>query len=222
MSWLHDLRLIPLFNFYLAIFFLVGTLRRLRQYRTFLVLVRTMPNRWPRLLALVRQHWGVFVTWGTVLPLAIMLGLILVNWTASTVLWPEAANFTLGDLFGLWPAVPVVLTCGACMFAFDVYGLVRVGVVNREQMEKYFDQAEYWLKSWAAPVVRIFTLGYVNPRKMVAVEVRAALVNASKLINYTLWWVSIQTGLRMAYGLSLWGAWALEPWLRRLAHGRGG
>ncbi len=50
---------------------------------------------------------------------------------------------------------------------------------------------------------------------MVAVEVRAALVSASRLINYTLWWVSIQTGLRMAYGLSLWGTWALEPWLQR-------
>jgi hypothetical protein len=216
MSALHDLRLIPLFNFYLAVFFIVGTFRRLRQYRTFLVLVRTMPNRWPRLLALVKQHKSVFLTWGTVLPLALMLGLILVNWTASTFLWPDAADFTLGQLFALWPALPVVLPCGACMVTFDVYGLVRVGVVNQAQMEKYFDQAEYWLKSWAAPVVRIFTLGYINPRKMVAVEVRVALVNASKLINYTIWWVSIQTGLRMAYGLSLWGAWALKPWLQRL------
>jgi hypothetical protein len=216
MSGLHDLRLIPLFSFYLAVFFIVGTFRRLRQYRTFLVLVRNMPNRWPRLLALVKQHKSVFLTWGTILPLALMLGLILVNWTASTLLWPEAADFTLGQLFGLWPALPVVLPCGACMVAFDIYGLVRVGIVNQAQMEKYFDQAEYWLKSWAAPVVRIFTLGYINPRKMVAVEVRVALVNASKLINYTIWWVSIQTGLRMAYGLSLWGAWALKPWLQRL------
>jgi hypothetical protein len=216
MSWLHDLRLIRLFSFYLAAFFILSTYLRLRQYRTFLALVRAMPNRWPRLLQLIRQHKGAFITWGTVLPLVLMLGLIVTNWTASTLLWPEAADFTFGQLLALWPAVPVVLTCGACMVAFDIYGALRVGAVNREQMEKYFDQAEYWLKSWAAPVVRIFTFGYVNPRKMVAVEVRTALVSASKLINYNLWWMSIQTGLRMAYGLSLWGAWALEPWLRRL------
>jgi hypothetical protein len=218
MSWLSDLRLIPLFNFYLAVFFLVSTFLRLRQYRTFLALVRTFPNRWPRLLRLVKQHKSVFLTWGTVLPLVLMLALIGVNWTAGTFLWPEATDFSLGQLFELWPAVPVVLTCGAGMVAFDVYGAFRVGRVDREQMEKYFDQAEYWLKSWAAPVVRVFTFGYINPRKMVAVEVRTALVSASKLINYNLWWMSIQTGLRIAYGLSLWGTYALEPWLRQLAH----
>src|SRR5437763_457131 len=55
-----------------------------------------------------------------------------------------------------------------------------------------------------------------HARPMVAVEVRAALVSASALLNTTLWWVSIQTGLRIAYGLSLWATYALEPWLRRL------
>jgi hypothetical protein len=214
MPWLHDLHLIRLFNFYLAAFFVLGTFLRLRQYHTFLSLVRTMPNRWPRLLELVKQHRHLFLTWGTVLPLVIMLVLILINWTASTLLWPEAADFTLGRLLEMWQVVPVVFTCGACMVAFDVYGALRVSAVDREQMEKYFDQAEYWLRSWAAPVVRIFTFGYVNPRQMVAVEVRAALVSASKLINYNLWWMSIQTTLRIVYGLSLWGSYALEHWLR--------
>jgi hypothetical protein len=207
MSWLYDLHLIPLFNFYLAVFFVLSTFLRLRQYRTVLALVRTMPNRWPRLLLLVKQHKHLFLTWGTVLPLVIVLVLIAVNWTASRLLWPAAADFTLGQLMGLWPALAVVLFCGACMVAFDVFGALRVGAVDRQQMEKYFDQAEYWLKSWAAPVVRIFTFGYINPRKMVAVEVRIALVSASKLINYNLWWMSIQTGLRIALGLSLWGSY---------------
>ncbi len=214
MPWIHDVHLIRLFNFYLAVFFVISTFLRLRQYRTFLSLVRTMPNRWPRLLALVKQHKHLFLTWGTVLPLVIVLVLILVNWTASSLLWPAAAEFTLGQLLEMVLAALVVLFCGACMVAFDVYGALRVGAVDRAQMEKYFDQAEYWLKSWAAPVVRIFTFGYINPRQMVAVEVRAALVSASKLINYNLWWMSIQTGLRISFGLALWGSYALEPWLR--------
>jgi hypothetical protein len=211
MSWLHDLHLIRLFNFYLAVFFVLSTFLRLRQYRTFLALVRTMPNRWPRLLALVKQHKHLFLTWGTVLPLVIGFVLIAVNWTASTLLWPAAAEFTFGQLLGMLLAVPVVLLSGACMVAFDVFGALRVGAVDREQMEKYFDQAEYWLKSWAAPVVRIFTFGYVNPRKMVAAEVRTALIGASKLINYNLWWMSIQTGLRIAFGLALWGSYLALP-----------
>jgi hypothetical protein len=218
MSWLLDLRLIPFFNFYLALFFAVSTRIRLRQYHTFWVLLRSMSGRWPRLFELVKQHRYIFVTWGTVLPSALMLGLFLVNWLAGSLVWPHA-KLTVRDLFEVWPALPVVVISGAAMFAFDVYGALRVGSVDRAQLEKYFDQAEYWLRSWAAPVVRLFTLGYINPRQMVAVEVRAALVSASTLLNTTLWWVIIQTGLRIAFGLSLWLTWALEPWLRQVTHG---
>jgi hypothetical protein len=133
---------------------------------------------------------------------------------ASTLLWPQANDFTVARLLEVWPAVPVVLACGAAMLALDVYCCVVVGEVSQAEMEKYFDQAEYWLRSWTAPVVRLFTLGYVNPRQMVAAEVRIALVSASELLNSTLWWVVSQTGLRIAFGLALWGAYALGPWLR--------
>jgi hypothetical protein len=53
-------------------------------------------------------------------------------------------------------------------------------------------------------VVSFFTLGYVNPRKMVAVEVRAALESASETINSSLWWLTIQAVLRVVFGLSVW------------------
>lgn len=220
MSALLDLRLIRFFNFYLALVFCLSTIVRLRQYHVFMSLMRALPGRWPRLLALVKQHRHIFVTIGTLLPLALMLGLFLLNWVASSVLWPHA-DLTVSDLFRLWPALPVVAVAGLAMVAFDTWGVIMVGEVDQAQLEKYFDQAEYWLRSWAAPVVRFFTLGYINPRQMVAVEVRAALIAASKLLNYNLWWVCVQTGLRIAYGLSLWCTWLLGPWLERLVHGGG-
>ena len=219
MSWLLDLRLIPFFGFYLAVFFLISTVVRLRQYRAILGLVRSMPARWPRLLGLVGQHGNIFLTWGTVMPLLIVLALFLANYLAGTHLWPHAETFTVARLIHLWPALPVVLPLGAAMVAFDVYGLWSAGTVDRALLEKYFDQAEYWLRSWAAPVIHVLSLGYVNPRAMVHTEVRSALLNASRLLNYTLWWISVQTGLRIAYGLSLWGAYALEPWLTHLLYG---
>jgi len=43
---------------------------------------------------------------------------------------------------------------------------------------------------------------------MVSVEVQKALIEASKLINTTFWWVSAQTGLRVAFGLALWVIYA--------------
>jgi hypothetical protein len=58
-------------------------------------------------------------------------------------------------------------------------------------------------------VVRVVTFGYVNPRQLVAAEVQTALLSAGHLLNSTLWWVSVQTGLRIAYGLSIWLTFAL-------------
>ncbi|HZY88200.1 MAG TPA: hypothetical protein VFE78_25415 [Gemmataceae bacterium] len=214
MSGLLQLSLIRFFGFYLAVMFLLGTLVRVRQYRTFLNLVRAMPGRWPRLLKLVGQHGHIFLTWGTVMPLALSLALVLANWVASTLLWPQANDFTVARLLESWPALAVVLLSGAAMLAMDGYCCWVVGEVDQAEMEKYFDQAEYWLRSWTAPVVHFFTLGYINPRQMVAVEVRAALVSASQLLNSTLWWVVGQTGLRILFGLALWGSYALQPWLR--------
>lgn len=210
MSWLLDLHLIRFYEFYLALVFFLSTYLRVKQYRSILSLVRRFPARWPRLLELVRQHANLFLTWGTVLPLLLSLGLLLANAFANRVVWPEA-DFTVARLLQLWPAVPIVVVTGVAMVAFDLWGTWDVAVVDQAEMEKYFDQAEYWLRSWTAPVVRVFTFGYVNPRQMVAAEVRTALVSTSQMLNSTLWWVVTQAGLRIAFGLSLWCTYLLSP-----------
>jgi hypothetical protein len=218
MSWLHELRLIRFFGFYLAVMFLLSFWVRLRQYSTVLRLAHSMPQRWPNLLALVRQHMSVFLTWGTVLPSVLLLAIFTLNYLASQWLWPQADQFTMADLWQ-YPLWPIVLISGVAMLAFDIWGVVEVSVIDQGEMEIYFDQAEYWLRSWTAPVVRIFTLGRINPRRMVAVEVQSALVSASRMLNSNLWWVVTQAGLRIAFGLSLWLSYALGPWLRQVLHG---
>src|SRR5262249_20609937 len=213
MALLTQLRLIRLFDLYLTAILVLSTILRVRQYQAILGLVRSFPGRWPKLLQLIKQHRNILLTWGTVFPLLVTLALWTAQTLASRLIWPHA-DLTVKRLFELWPAVPVVLLTGLAMLGMDLYGSYRVGHIDREQMEKYFDQAEYWLKSWAAPVVHIFTFGFINPRRMVAVEVRVALVSASRTLNRTLWWTSIQAGLRIAYGLSLWGTFLLEPRIR--------
>ncbi|HXG08459.1 MAG TPA: hypothetical protein VNK04_01590 [Gemmataceae bacterium] len=208
MTWLSDLNLIRFFDFYLALAFLLSTALRIRQYRTVLGLLREVSGRWPRLFALVRQHRHIFLTWGTILPALVALALLVIHSLACRVVWPQA-NLTLGQLLQSWGAAVVGLT-GLAMLAVDVYGIWNVGELDRAELEKYFDQAEYWLRSWTAPVVRFFTLGYINPRQMVAVEVRAALLSTSRMLNTALWWVSLQTGLRIVFGLSLWLTYALQ------------
>ena len=95
------------------------------------------------------------------------------------------------------------------MLAVDIYATAWVTDIDRAQIEKYFDQAEFWLRSWTAPVVRVVTFGRINPRQLVNVEVRKALIDVNRTINNTMWWLAAQTGLRIAYGLSLWLTFAL-------------
>lgn len=209
MSWLPDLRLFRSFELYLSLMFLISTYLRFRQYRAVVGLVRHFPGRWPRLFEMVKKHGNLFLTWGTVFPLVVTLGLLLAQTLARHLVWPGADVFTAPDLLHLRWALPAVLVTGAAMLAFDFWATTTVGEIDRPQMEKYFDQAEFWLRSPASRVVHIVTLGYVNPRKMVAVEVRSALVSASKLLNTSLWWVSLQAGLRITFGLVLWGAYLI-------------
>lgn len=213
MSWLLDLHLIRFFSLYLTVIFVVSTYLRFQQYRVVLNLVRAFADRWPRLFALVRGHKQIFMTWGTVMPSVLSLALLTAHTVASRLIWPQA-DFTVAHLLEIWPAVPVVALTGLAMLTFDVYGTVRVGKIDQVEMEKYFSQAEYWLRSHTAHVVKVFTLGYINPRKMVAEEVQKSLVSASNLLNTTLWWTVTQTCLRLAFGLSIWLSWALERWLR--------
>jgi hypothetical protein len=208
MSGLAHLDLIRFLDFYFMFTFLAGTVRRIGQYLSIGRLVVTGPARWPRLLELVKQHRMVFLTWSTILPGLLALLLSAAQLIASQELWPHA-QLTAGDLAEHWWALGVVVPLGLAMLALDLYGIVVVGRFDRAQMEQYFDQAEYWLRSKAATVVRVFTLGYINPRRMVATEVRKALVAASELLNTTLWWVSMQVAVRLAFGLSLWLTWAL-------------
>jgi hypothetical protein len=201
--------LIHLFEFYLAVMFLLGTYRRLGQYRTAVALIWAVPGRWPRLFELMKQHRMMFLTWRTFLPALLALVLLIINAVASRVIWPMA-ELTPADLLARWWFLPLVLATGAMMLGIDVYFLVRVGRIDRAETVKYFDQAEHWLKTWKAPVVKIVTFGMVNPRQMVAVEVHKAMLDATELVNRSLWWTSAQTAARVAFGLSLWVTWAVH------------
>jgi len=208
MSWLLDADLLRLFSFYLAATFVASTLMRVRQYSAVIGLVRTFGTRWPRLLKLVTAHRSILLTWGNLLPLITMLGVLLAQMLASRLVWPHA-DLTVRQLFSHWIPAVIVSVLAAAMIAFDMWGILDVGEVNRAELDKYFDQAEYWLGTWKAPVVHFFTLGYISPRRIVAKEVATALHDASGTLNYNLWWLSIQAGLRLSFGVSLWLTWAL-------------
>jgi len=206
---IRDLRLLRLFDFYLALAFLVSTALRVQQYHAMLQVVRAVPGRWPHLFKLVKQYRHLFLTWRTILPLAATLALLLAH-TLLRRLVLEGSDLSVQRLLEMTLALPCVVVAGLAMLGVDGYVTFRVGGFDRAELEKYFDQAEFWLRSWTAPVVSFFTLGYINPRKMVRAEVEKALLDASAVINTSLWWTTLQAILRIAFGLSLWLAFAFS------------
>ncbi len=217
MDWLLNLRLIGLFTLYLAIIFILGTYLRWKQYRSVLAILLRLRSRWPNLTQLILTHRSIILTPRTYVPMAIVLVLLITNMTASRLVFPQAATFDVRELLRIWPAVPVVLGLGAAMVTYDVLGIFRVGQIDQKLLEGYFDQAESWLRGWKAPVVRVLSFGFVNPRKIVEKEVCTALENAAALLNSTLWWVTVQAVLRICFGLCLWACFAYREFLHYLA-----
>jgi hypothetical protein len=210
MSWFVSLHVMRLFYLYLILVFLVTTYFRLRDYVKVLDLVRRVPGRWPRLFQLVKGHWNIFLTWQSFFPVLSSGGLVLVHTALTHLVWPSADDFlTVGRLVENWSTLLLVLPCAIAMIAFDIYGAAIAAPIDTALLSKYFDQAEFWLRSWTAPVVHVFTLGYINPRQMVAAEVRNALESASEMLNSTLWWMAWQAGVRILCGASLWLAYLL-------------
>ncbi len=209
MADLLDLNLLNVFGFYLALMFLISLYRRAGQYRAIGHLLMVGPGRWPRLLELIWRHGGIFLTWSTFLPATLALSLTAIHWLASRLIWP-GADVTLSGLGSLPLAWPLLAVLCVAMLGVDLYCTIVVGEVDQKMLRKYFDEAEYWLRSWTAPVVHVLSLGAINPRQMVAVEVRKALMDASQMLNANLWWLAVQIGLRFAFGLMLWLCYALS------------
>jgi len=212
MEWLAQQNLIRWFDFYLALAFVISTVLRIHQYFSILRVLWAFPQRWPRLMMLLKEHRHLLVSWATLRSLAFTLGLLLTNTILRRTLLEDGSDLSVGMLGQYWLAIPFVLLTGVAMVCYDIWGVIAVGEVNRNELEGYFDQAEYWLRSWAAPALQIVTFGYVNPRLMVAQEVRTALTGATQSINGTLWWMTVQAALRIAFGLSLWLTFAWSQW----------
>ncbi len=208
-----SLNLIHFLDFYFALMFFAGLWRRFGQYQSVARLVLSMPARWPNLMKLLSQYRTLFWTWSMLLPALLALALWIVQMLMSRFVLPDAGEppdgLSVERLLDHWPAIFIVVPLGNAMFVFDLYSLYAVGRVDRKELEKYFDQAEYWLRSRTADVVRVVTFGRINPRKLVAVEVEKALVAVGDMLNFTLWWVIVQMGLRFAFAVSLWLTWAV-------------
>jgi hypothetical protein len=155
----------------------------------------------------MRRHTGVLADWATVRPLAFALALMAGQMVASRLLWPHA-DIRFGELLSPWLLLVPFFLALVPMVWIDCYFLLRVGTFDRGETEAYLDYAERWAGTWKATAVRAATLGRINPDRMVDEEVKKGLRMIGETVSWSLWWVTAQVGLRLTFGLVVWGLWA--------------
>src|SRR5262245_18060488 len=200
--------LIRIFDFYLALMFVVSFLRRWSVYLNAVRILIAVRGRWPKLIQRLAEHKSLILNWEFFHPALVALVLMVVQLIASRLLWPQAV-LTDPQLPTEWWLVPVILVPLVPMLLVDLYFILRVGRFDHGETVKYLDQAESWL-GWKGPLVRVLTFGAVNPRKLVDDEVKKSLAEMQTTASNSLWWVVVQTTLRLAFGLTLGTTWAFH------------
>jgi hypothetical protein len=208
MQRLLAINLLGFYDLYLIVTFVLGITRRYRQYQALVGLILACGQRWPKLVQLVSQHRTIFLTWPTLAPIGMTFVLMAINTLAYNFIWTEA-RVTLPDLGAHRAALVPFLVFGGVMVFLDLTGLFARWDFDRSQIEKDLDQAEYWLRSWVSPALRVLTLGYVDPKAMVDVEVRKALLAVNTDLNKMFWRWALLIAMRLAFGLTLWLTWAI-------------
>jgi hypothetical protein len=200
--------LIRIFDFYLTLMFVISLVRRWAVYVNALRILIAVRGRWPKLIQRLNEHKSLLLNWSFFRPAAIALFLMVLQLIASRILWPQAV-LTGAELHKDWWLLPIILVPLIPMLLVDLYFVIRVGKFDHGETVKYFDQAESWL-GWKGPLVRALTLGFVNPQRMVDEEVRKSLAEMQSTLTASLWWVTLQTALRLTFGLTLWTVWLVH------------
>jgi hypothetical protein len=204
------LNLIRVFDFYVTLMFVISLVRRWDVYLNAIRILIGVRGRWPKLINRLAEHRSLILNRAFFRPAFLALGLMIVQLIASRVIFPKA-TLTGGQLRTEWWWAFVILVPMIPMLAVDLYFVIRVGKFDHDETVKYFDQAETWL-GWKGPLVRALTLGIVNPQQMVDEEVKKNLTEYQTTLQASLWWVSVQIGLRLVFGLTLWAVWAIHRW----------
>ena len=208
----QSLNLIRVFDFYVTLMFVISLVRRWDVYVNAIRILISVRGRWPKLISRLAEHRSLILNYSFFRPAFLAMGLTIVQLVASRIIFPQAM-LTGEQLQAEWWWVPLILLPMVPMIAVDVYFVVRVGKFDHDETVKYFDQAETWLGflEKARSSARHATLGIVNPCKsMVDEEVKKNLTEYQSTLRASLWWVSVQIGLRLTFGLTLWCVWAIH------------
>src|SRR5438477_4678128 len=102
------LNLIRVFDFYLALMFLISFVRRWNVYWDAVYILVAVRGRWPKLLTRLAEHQSLLLNWAFFRPVVLALFLTVVQMICSRLIWPQA-RLTVPDLQSEWWWVLVIL-----------------------------------------------------------------------------------------------------------------
>jgi len=202
---LEAVNLIRLFDLYLMLMMLISLWRRRRVYTDAVRIGWSTFHKRKKLLGRLGPQVRTLLTRSVVVPFAVVAVLTVVQWVCSRLIWPHAV-VPLGEVGGTWWKLLLVVVAALPMLGVDVYFLVRVAKFDHQSTEQYLDYAERWL-GWRGRVVRAATVGVVNPTRIVDVEVKRNLEWIGQTASWAMWWTSVQSTFRVAFGLLVWLLW---------------
>lgn len=202
-----DLNLITLFEWYLLLTFLFSLAIRYQLYRSYVELFWSMPDKWPAMYDVIKQHSRSFLNWTMTIPVGIMLAIYLIHMISYRVIWTDA-DISPPDLFGSWIVWLPVITLMLAMLYNDFRGLIQITPVNFTDLQTNLRHGEFALNPKLSKWVRRLTLNKIDPKKIVESRVKDTLQWIRSAFLLQLRYQSFHTIVRIVFGFLLWTAWA--------------
>ena len=116
----ESLNLIRVFDFYLALMFVISLVRRWEVYWSAIRIMLAVRGRWPRLVQRLAEHQSLLLNWSFFRPVVLALLLTVVQMVCSRLIRPDAV--LLGsDLENEWWKLAVILAPLAFMLGIGWY-----------------------------------------------------------------------------------------------------
>ena len=204
---LSQINLMTAYERYLVLTFLLSVLIRFRQYQSNVQFAWQFPQQWPSVLEVIKQNTTIFLTWTTLLPVAITFGILLAHTICYRLIWSEATVTPL-NLKEHLPVLALLLPLSVWMICLDLMSLFTATQLDFTEIEQNLSKGEFALTSRAMSALRIASLGLFNPRKYVENRVADSLHNVRLVLLAQLRRWSFHTSIRIAFGFLLWLGYA--------------
>lgn len=196
-----DVDLLEAYAVYLSFAFVLTIVLRAQYYYALVTTFRDFQTRFPKLFQLVVGNVHAFFAWPHVVSVLAMLALLGAHVGALRYVYFDASVTVLGLAANPWVLL-VVAALGVLLIVLDVHELFFAERPDPPRLRVYLLLAEKALS--ASGVVGTLSEGLFGR------VLRRKILKNTLLVNpwFRRW--TLRIAARLAFGLALWGAWALR------------